>query len=330
MCAILLSVGLIASAGCTSSAGKAASAQRDDNENVKLVRQHTNISFDVDTAMTYLKRQVDFGPRVPGSLSHRQCADWLAGNLKGMGYVVTDHEIATTHPVDGHPIKVRNIFAQSNPDATDRVIILAHYDTRPWADHDADSSKHTLPIDGANDGASGVAVALEIARSIGQLPKDKGLDILLVDQEDSGTYNDDDSWCIGSRVWADNLPYTGSQQPRFAILLDMVGGKDAVFRREYFSQAYAAPINDIVWNAAKTIGHGARFVDEMGGAINDDHIPLLRAGIPTIDIIETNRANGGFNPTWHTTEDNIDNIDPATIRAVGEVITHVIQSQYDN
>lgn len=317
---------------CASSAGKPDSRVSDEvSADVGTQSMPAPAStFNTDSAMAYLQRQVDFGPRVPGSDAHRRCADWIALTLRDMGYTVTDNTESVTHPVSGNKVSVRNIYAQSNPDATDRIVLLAHYDTRPWADHDADPSKHNTPIDGANDGASGVAVALEVARNISGLAPDKGVDILIVDLEDSGTYNDDESWCIGSRHWAEHLPYKPGQQPRFAVLLDMVGGKDAVFYREYFSEAYASAINDLVWQTAKGAGHGDRFIDKVGGAINDDHLSLLRAGIPAIDIIEMNVANGGFNPTWHTTDDNIDNIDPATINAVGHVITKLISSQYDN
>lgn len=272
--------------------------------------------------MAYLKRQVDFGPRVPVSEAHRLCADWLASKLRAMGAKVDDATMHTRHPVTGADIAVRNIFAQFNPEASRRVLLLAHYDTRPWADEDSDPANHNSPIDGSNDGASGVAVALEIARLNDHLPAGSGLDILLTDVEDSGSYGNDESWCLGSNLWAQQLPYAPANLPRYAVLLDMVGGADAVFRREYFSELYAPQINDLVWNAARTSGHSDRFINEAGGAVNDDHLPLIRAGIPTVDIIET--RNGGFNPTWHTVSDNFENIDPATLSAVGDVITHLI------
>lgn len=278
--------------------------------------------FDTDTAMAYIKRQVDFGPRVPGSAAHKACADWLATTLRQMGATVSDDTQTTRHPVSGAQIAVRNIFARFNPEATDRILVLAHYDTRPWADNDPDETNHSTPIDGANDGASGVAVALELARANKLLPAGTGLDILLVDQEDSGNHDNDESWCIGSRHWASKLPYSSAQMPAYAVLLDMVGGRDAVFAREFFSENFAQQINNKVWVAARKVGHGDRFVNTVGGAINDDHISLLNAGIPTVDIIETTPE--GFNPTWHTISDNYENIDPVTIGAVGEVMSYLI------
>lgn len=284
-----------------------------------------NVMFNPDTAMAYLKRQVDFGPRVPGTSAHNATAAWLAQRLREMGGTVTDRIQTSIHPVSGKSIPVRNIFAQFNPEANRRFLVLAHYDTRPWADNDPDQNNHNKPIDGANDGASGVAVALELARHNASLPSDIGLDILLVDQEDSGQHDNDASWCIGSRLWASQLPYTSANMPQFGILLDMVGGRDAVFMREYFSEQYAPSINNKVWEAAKRTGNQSRFLNRIGGAINDDHISLLQAGIPTVDIIEM--SPDGFNPTWHTLNDNYENIDPATIAAVGDVITFLIYSQ---
>lgn len=282
--------------------------------------------FDADSAMYFLESQVNFGPRVPGSDAHKACAEWLAERLTAMGATVSDVPVDIAHPVSGKSVSVRNIFARFNPQAKDRVLLLAHYDTRPWADSDPDAANHDTPIDGANDGASGVAVALETARHNALLPKDKGLDILFVDLEDSGDEGNDASWCVGSSYWAANMPYSSADRPRFAILLDMVGGKDAKFMREYFSESYAANVNDMVWRTARELGFGNRFTDRVGGAINDDHIPLLRAGIPTIDIIETHvdGNSGGFNPTWHTLRDNLENIDVSTIDAVGQVVSHIV------
>lgn len=313
---------IVSAVSCSSAESKATGSQNETQTVTESETTNARIKFNADSAMAYLKKQVDFGPRVPGTSAHKQCADWLSETLKGFGGVVTDKIETTQHPVSGKSVAVRNIFAQFNPDATDRMLVVAHYDTRPWADNDPDPANHKTPIDGANDGASGVAVALELARLSGNLPSDKGLDILFVDQEDSGTHESDESWCIGSQLWSSKMPYTDRNRPQFGILLDMVGGRGAEFRREYFSESFARPINDLVWKAARRAGYGSRFPDEVGGAINDDHLPILARGIPTIDIIET-RAEG-FNPTWHTLEDNFKNIDQSTIEAVGDVMTTII------
>ena len=311
---ILLFSLIMCTCSSTASGGSEQPAQK--------VQTTVGLSFNTDSAMMYIKTQTDFGPRVPDSEAHKKCGDWLVAKLVENGAVVSHDINIIRHPVSNVPLKVRNIFAQFNPEASNRVLILAHYDTRPWADEDSNPSNHNIPIDGANDGASGVAVALEIARHANNLKKDKGLDILFVDQEDSGNSGNDASWCIGSSFWAQNMPYSKLNKPAYAILLDMVGGKDAIFMREYFSELYAPEINDLVWSAAAKAGYESRFSQNIGGAINDDHIPLIKAGLPTIDIIET-RAEG-FNPTWHTLNDTYENIDPQTIMAVGEVLTNII------
>lgn len=282
--------------------------------------------FNADSAMTYAGTQVALGPRVPGSDAHRRCADWISARLNAAGADTVVNQIATLN--DGTP--VRNIFGRFGIEKTRRILLLAHYDTRPIADEDPDPANRTKPIDGANDGASGVAVLLETARLIGASTPASGVDILLVDVEDSGNAGDDDSWARGSKYFADNMPYgTTEPMPVCAILLDMVGGRDARFSREMFSQQYASQIVNEVWRAAKDAGHADRFINSIGGAVNDDHLPLLKAGIPAIDIIETDNAQSGtFNPTWHTLADNMDNLDANTLQAVGEtIITYIYNKQ---
>lgn len=322
------SIILIFMALCVSCAGKP-----DASPSGSTSQQATTVSdaqpssaavFNTDSAMAYIAAQVAFGPRVPGTSAHAACADWLASTLRAMGTTVTDATVTDVHPVTGKPLKIRNIFAQSNPAAQKRILVLAHYDTRPVADQDPDPSHRNTPIDGANDGASGVGVALELMRLACTVPPTVGLDVLLVDQEDSGEEASDETWCIGSRYWATHRP--ADYRPMFAILLDMVGGRNACFPREAFSDYAASYVNDIVWSAAADLGLSSRFVNEVGGAINDDHLSLLQNGIPAIDIIDIGRPTG-FNPTWHTLDDNMDNIDAATVRDVGNVVTKVLYDQ---
>ncbi len=283
-----------------------------------------SIQFNADSAYRFVADQVGFGPRVPGTEAHRRCGDYIAERLRAYGadVAVTDTVLTVS---DGKPVAVRNIMGRFRPDAKKSVMLLAHYDTRPWADRDPEPANHALPIDGANDGASGVAVMLEIARNISQIPADIGIDMLFVDAEDSGIYDDDATWCVGSQAWA-RYRNPADRLPSFAILLDMVGGKDAAFHREYFSELNAKGINDRVWAAARALGHENRFIDRIGGAINDDHLSIQSAGIPAIDIIESyNPATEGFNPTWHTLDDNLSNIDPTTMAIVGRVIIKSLQ-----
>lgn len=286
-------------------------------------------AFNGDSALSLVRAQTDMGPRVPGSRAHARCRTWLASRLAASGAdtVVVQH--GRMADGRGRDVELYNIMGRYGLDKGTRLLLLAHYDTRPWADEDADVSNHDKPIDGANDGGSGVAVLLHIAEAIGRQSPGVGVDILFVDAEDSGITDEgdpssDDSWCLGSQYFARNLPYAG-RLPAGAVLLDMVGGRDAVFRREYFSANGAGQLLERVWKAAADAGHGVRFVNADGGAVNDDHIPLLRAGIPTIDIIETGHPQtGGFNPTWHTMQDNIDNIDAATLQAVGDVVMRFV------
>ncbi|MDE6009676.1 MAG: M28 family peptidase, partial [Muribaculaceae bacterium] len=220
----------------------------------------------------------------------------------------------------------RNIFAQYNPDAENRILLLAHWDCRPWAEQDPDPAKHKLPVDGANDGASGVGVLLEIARQLKANPPQTGIDILFVDAEDWGTDGDEESWALGTRYFVENPPVK-DYFPVSAILLDMVGGKGAKFCREYFSEQAAPRVAQALWGIAASRGYGDIFLNQLGGAITDDHVQLIKHGIPAVDIIEYHpEDNVGFNPNWHTTSDNMEGIDPATLRAVGETVMEYIRS----
>ena len=290
--------------------------------------------FSADSAYANVDRQVKFGPRTPGSAAHDACRDWLVASLRTAG-ADTVYTIGTPAVAwDSARFPVDNVFARFNSGASKRVILLAHYDTRPWADHDPDESLRLTPIDGANDGASGVGVLLEVARNLGLRSPEIGVDILLTDAEDYGARdgedvdNESDTWCLGAQQFVERMPYTASDMPYMGILLDMVGGRDAVFPIEYFSARYAQNPTARLWGMADKLGHGKRFPQRMGGAITDDHLPLIRAGIPVTDVIESaNPATGSFNPTWHTHADNMDNIDPKTLGVVGEVVLAFIYNE---
>lgn len=290
-----------------------------------------SVSFDADSAYAYVARQVAFGPRVPGSAASSACAEWLVGKLREFGAERINVQRARLKAYNGDPLDIQNISASVNPSAAKRVLLLAHWDSRPWADHDPDPTMRDKPIDGANDGASGVGVILEIVRQLQANAPNIGVDVLFVDAEDYGRREgdgedgaDEDSWALGTQHWVAN-PTIPLESISYAVLLDMVGGKNAVFPREYFSQQGAPYIVDEVWKAGSRAGHSSRFVSDLGGAIIDDHVYLLRAGVPAIDIIESaNPKTGSFNPTWHTHADNMDNIDKETLKAVGEtVLTHI-------
>lgn len=320
----ILAVGALMASAC---GNKSADRQADPEQDTVAPRQAVlDVAADADSVYARVAEQVAFGPRVPGTPGHTRCVDFITRRLKDAGADVTVQDTLFAPAGSAmKPQRVRNITGRFNAGAPRHVLLLAHYDTRPWADQEADSTLHSTPIDGANDGASGVGVLLEIARLMNRLPKNVEVEMLFVDAEDAGTYDDDFSWCVGSQAWADAFDPTTRRVPEYAILLDMVGARDARFHREYFSDRYARNVNNLVWDAARRAGYGERFPDALGGALNDDHIHIMRVGIPAVDIVESaNPSTGSFNPTWHTLDDNLDNIDPATLKMVGDVVINTI------
>ena len=289
-----------------------------------VMTQAPLVSFNADSAYQYVARQVAFGPRVPNTEAHKKTGDWLSTELRRHGAKVIEQKANLT-AFDGTVLNARNIFGQFNPQASDRILLLAHWDCRPWADQDPDPAKRNLPVDGANDGASGVGVLLEIARQLSLSKTGKGVDILFVDAEDWGTEGDDQSWALGAKYFAEHLPIEG-YSPQVGVLLDMVGGKDAQFCREYYSEQSAPQVAEAIWAAAGSLGYRNMFRNQMGSAILDDHIQLIRAGIPAIDIIEYHpEGDSGFNHRWHTTSDNMDGISKETLNAVGTTILTWLQ-----
>lgn len=303
--------------------GSGSSSGREESEVQQGIEANVPL-FSSDSAYRNVARQVEFGPRVPNTAAHDTTAVWLASELARYGAEVTLQK-ADLQAWDGTVLRSTNIMGSFNPDLGDRLLLLAHYDTRPWADADPDEGNRTKPIDGANDGASGVGVLLETARLLGQHNPGKGIDILFVDSEDYGTEGDDESWALGARYFAAN-PIRPGYRAAKVILLDMVGGKGATFPAEYFSRQAAASLDDSFRQAAARAGYAELFPSHTGSAVNDDHIPFLQAGIPAIDIIDY-RQEGGFPPTWHTLNDNLENIDPAILGAVGKSLIRFI---YDN
>ena len=289
--------------------------------------------FNADSAYAFTQAQCDFGPRDMNSKGHEECGAWIVAKFKGYGCKVTTQE-ADLKGYDGTTLKSTNIMAQYNPGATTRILLCAHWDSRPWADNDPDSANWHKPILAANDAASGVAVMLEIARLLQKnaLPSGFGVDFVCFDAEDWGTPQweanqaaSGDSWALGAQHFAANLPQ--GYEARYGILLDMVGGMNAKFYKEGISNQYAPEIVKKVWRAARQAGFGSYFPRQEGGMITDDHIPLnQKAGIPTIDIIPyyPDCQQSSFGPTWHTLADNMDNIDRNTLKAVGQTVIQVL------
>lgn len=288
------------------------------------------VEFNADSAYSNVKTQVDFGPRVPGTKGHARCADFLVEKLKHYGVDSIVEQKTTVTAFNGDKLPINNIMGMINKSALKRVLLLAHWDTRPWADEEKDEANRNKPIPGANDGASGVGVLLEIARCLSVEKPTIGVDILFVDAEDYGDTKGDseNSWCLGTQYWIKNMPYSPSRRPKYGILLDMVGGKNAKFYREYISQYSASPIVDKVWTVAAASGYAGKFVNELCPSIVDDHFYVNQGGIPCIDIIECqNPQTNSFNPTWHTLDDNMSNIDKQSLKAVGQTLLNVIYSE---
>ncbi len=296
-------------------------------------------SFNADSAYAFTKAQCDFGPRDMNSRGHDLCGEWIVSKFKEYGCKVTT-QTATLVGYDGTKLRSRNIMASINPEATTRILLCAHWDSRPWADNDPDSANWRKPILAANDAASGVAVMLELARIIGKSKDEKafnkqlGIDFVCFDAEDWGTpqwadvADNADSWALGAQYWSKNLPQ--GYEARYGILLDMVGGVGAKFYREGMSMQYAPEIVKKVWRAAREVGFGSYFPKEDGGVITDDHVPVNQfAKIPTIDIIPyyADCQQSSFGPTWHTLADNMENIDKNTLKAVGQTLVQVIYKE---
>jgi hypothetical protein len=293
------------------------------------VKQVVIPQFNADSAYNYVAKQLEFGPRVPGSEAHKQCAEWFIDffNEKADTVYVQDFR---TRLYNGNGIDGKNIIAVFNPEAKKRILLAAHWDSRPFADHDPDEKNWNTPIDGANDGASGVGVLMEIARLMKETPTNVGVDIILFDLEDYGApyylnLMTNDDWALGSQYWSKN-PHVYNYRAYFGILLDMVGAPNAKFPKEYYSQQFAPALSNDVWRIAREIGYSDYFTNELGHPINDDHIYVnVHARIPMIDIIHLeNNSESSFYPYWHTVKDNIEQIDPKTLGMVGDVVVNVI------
>lgn len=283
----------------------------------------SDLQFSGDSALAAITKQVDFGPRKPGTEAHRKTGDWIAGEFRRRGLQVTLQETQLT-AFDGTRIPTRNILASLDTANKRRVLIVAHWDTRPWADNDPDPAKRKEPVAGANDGASGVGVALELARSLAGKNLSVGVDFLMVDAEDWGTEGDEESWAMGTRYFVANPPEAW-RYPEAVIVLDMVGDKNATFLQEYFSREAAPGLVARVWDAAKRLGYADLFVNRPGGALTDDHVPFIGAGIPAIDIVDYREGpDGGFCPQWHTTSDTPDKLSAGTLSAVGRTLESLL------
>ncbi len=297
-----------------------------------VITKAVQSTFDGHKAFDFVKAQTDFGARVPGTEAHRKCADFMVKTLEEFGAQVTTQNF-TAKGYEGTNWQGINVIGSYLPDVKDRILLCAHWDSRFIAEEDEDKTKQLSPIDGANDGASGVGVLLEIARNLQIKAPNVGVDIIFFDVEDQGApyyaanESNQHSWCLGSQYWSNEAVKSG-YKAEWGVLLDMVGAADAVFMKEQFSVHYAPQLVDQVWAIAAQKGYSHLFINKKGGTITDDHLYVNSiTGIPCIDIIDFDIARNGFNPTWHTHNDNISNIEPATLQAVGDVILELIRLQ---
>jgi len=286
--------------------------------------------FNRDSAYTFVEKQVAFGPRVPNSKAHTACKNWLVSKFKSFGATV----IASDFEAKGYTgttYKATNIIAQYNPDHAKRILLAAHWDTRFIGDYDKDTAKQKDPIPGADDGGSGVGVLLEIARTLGENNIDMGVDIVLFDVEDQGEgQGAETSWCLGAQHWSKN-PHVADYRAEFGILLDMVGSKGARFTREGESMRVAPQVMNKMWKLAQNMGYGNFFVMDQTRQIIDDHYFVNRLSkVKMIDVINRPaNTQTGFGHYWHTHDDDMDVINKATLRAVGQTVLAVLYRSSD-
>ena len=298
-----------------------------------------NIQFNADSAYQFCVAQCNFGPRIMNSEAHEQCAQWITQKFQQYGYHV-ELQKADLKGYDGTILKSTNIIAKA-PSLKERaggeaILVCAHWDSRPWADNDPDSANWRKPVMAANDGASGVAVMLELARLIQQHDSlNVAVDFICFDAEDWGipqwdeTGDGTDSWALGAQYWAKKYQEK-PQNYSYAILLDMVGGQGAKFYQEGYSKQKAGQIVEKVWRAAHAAGYGSTFPMQDGGYVTDDHVPVNDiANIPCVDIINhyPDCQQSSVGPTWHTVNDDMQHIDKNTLQAVGQTLLQVIYNE---
>ena len=267
--------------------------------------------FDGESALRYAKAQLDFGTRIPGTPGAQRAGDWIIARMRERADTVVIQSWTQTLS-DGRQLPLRNILAGFRPDLKDRVLYVTHWDTRPMSDEDEDPAKRHLPMPGANDGASGVGLLVAVGDALKKTPPAVGVDFLFVDGEDYGDFGHMTDVLMGSTYFASHLPSPG-YRPIFGVLWDMIGDRDLLIKREPNSVAQAPEVVQRVWDAAKQLGHDDVFVDQQTYPITDDHIPLLRAGLRVIDVIDLEY------PYHHRPSDTLDKISAKSLSIVGDV-----------
>ena len=323
---VVLIAGLLSTLSCNSCQSR---------REVVQAQPYNRISpdFNADSAYLFIQTQVDFGPRVPGTASHEACGDFLVTKLKSYGAAVIEQRADITH-YNGKNLSLRNIIGSWHPEMEKRVLLFAHWDTRPFADEEQDAQRQQQPIMGADDAASGVGVLLEIARQLQQQPVTVGVDIIFFDLEDWGqpsfyeNWVQGEWWCLGSQYWSEQ-PHIANYKAAYGILLDMVGGNGATFLKEGYSLQYAPTVVERIWSMAARLGYSDYFLPQSGGYITDDHLPVNKQQrAPSADIINLKKdTQTGFAPYWHTLNDDMRQIDRNTLKAVGQTVMEVIYTE---
>jgi Zn-dependent M28 family amino/carboxypeptidase len=275
-------------------------------------------AFDAEAALGYVRAQVEFGPRVPGSAGAARAGDWLVARMRERSDTVIvqrwTHRTAT-----GAAVPMRNILARIRPERAERVLYVAHWDTRPIAENDQDPELRERPGDGANDGASGVGMLMALADALKRVPPSSvGVDILFVDGEDYGTFGPDVDVVIGARYFAANVP-VANYRPTFGVVWDMIGDHDLRILKERHSLRAAPQVVERVWAKAAALGHARHFLTATGSQVMDDHVPLQALGWPVIDVIDLDY------PYHHTSGDTVDKISVQSLRVIGEVALALVR-----
>jgi Zn-dependent M28 family amino/carboxypeptidase len=277
--------------------------------------------FDGAAALRYIETQMSFGPRVPNTEGHRRTGDWILERLRATSDSV-EEQVFVHVTQDGDTLQLRNLIGRFRPELPDRILYVAHWDTRPVADASANIAEQRMPVPGANDGASGVALLLGVADVLAERPPRYGVDLVFVDGEDYGDFGADRDVLLGSRHYAANLD-PDARKPLFAVVWDMIGDRDLRLEKEGNSLAGAPEVVERVWDKAAELGYGRVFRDERGNYITDDHLPLQKAGIRAIDVIDL--EYGPNRSYWHTLEDTIDKVSAESLQIVGDVAVALVR-----
>ena len=298
-------------AACSGDAKQGSAAQRADSAGA------TSTGFSGNAAYNYAKAQVDFGPRVPGTPAAKQAGDWIIRQMRARADTVIVQSFTYT-TADGKKLPLRNILARFRPELPERVLYLTHWDSRPISESAATEAEKKMPVPGANDGASGVGMFVALGDLLKKTKPNVGVDLLFTDGEDYGAFGPPQvDVLIGAKYFANHLPSPG-YKPLYGVLWDMIGDKDLRIPYEMISFQQAPEVVSRVWQTAADLGYGDIFVQESGGEVTDDHVPLLQSGLRVIDVIDLTY------PPHHTPQDTMDKISAKSLAVVGDVAAALV------